>query len=1074
MILQTLVETLVQHEPDEVDQVWAQRLVEAIPELLAEVPEEQETRKQRAVLLTHQGLAHMMLSFAPGAKVRESQRAVEVLREAQRLMAEVGDEQDTAFVADHLEGAEQLLAIAEREDHPRSLSIDEVDAWLDAERDSQSRVERLERLLTEGTMKGGTAEGAALYRLDLAGRLLREIQNTIADVELVISVAEQALSTLDDHSNPALAFVGHDVLGVAYMIRAAGERAANLELALSHLERCLQLNPFKKPEDQAELLLSIAFVLKDRSGGDRSRNIERALECARAALDAGRGQGDAPSEADARMILGVLYGERIEGRSDENSDRAVAELTRAIELLDADRDRINWGSAQHNLGRIYAARRWIGASEENLRRAIYHYRLSLAAHPRAERPYDWATSQLTLANAYSQLAGDVGDPLAGQEFLQQAVTSYLAAAEVFNRSTSPHAWAGIQANLGATFADPQTAREPDPQRAAVHFRAALEVITRDSDLWLWAWCTSGLGAALAMSARDCYAHGDHEAAVRLETEAKPLLRQGMDAMQAAGTRVEWARAATFLLELLTSRGREDDPAQPQEEIGLGYRILEVFEGEGTVRGTSAIATRLAETLSGAGRWDEAADIGLRGLASLEVSYRAALLRATKRAEMSQLHWLVEVTVVALLRAGRLAEAVLTLERGRARELAEALARDRADLTQLAKADPGAYEEYRHAVEMVTAVETAERMAVTGPRHQNAPGTGADPSAAEQGHLSLLTGAQRAVDQLERAVQRVQAVEGFKDFLAPPERAAVEAAVFGNQLLLYLLPAQGGTEIIALSRGSSQQLQIQAWTLPQLDRSSVAAIARVITPKENPGQQLRGHPISQETREHFKAQMSIWMTTLGEKLTAPLAEKIADIRPDLVALIPCGLLGLFPLACIPYDKSGRCLLDDYETVVAPSAAALAASQAAVSRRQAQGAFIGVGDPTGDLPFARAEMTLAARQLPTSLPCKLLLGGEATVAEVEAALVGSSLAHFACHAAYDPHRPLESAFILADGAALTLRELISKQAFQAARLVTASACRTGTVGTTLPDEATGLATGLLQARLGGRNCFAMGSQ
>ncbi len=421
MILQTLVETLVQHEPDEVDQEWAQRLVEAIQELLTEVPEQQETRKQRAVLLTHQGAAHMMLSFAPGAKVRESQRAVGILREAQRLMAEVGDEQGMAFVADHLDGAEQLLAIAEREDHPRAMSLDEVVAWVDAERDPHGRVERLQRLLAEGTMQGGTAEGAALYRLDLASRLLREIENTtFADVELVISVAEQALSTLNEHSNPPLAFVGHNVLGVAYMIRAAGERAANLEFALSHLERSLQLNPFERPEDQAELLLNIAFVLKDRSGGDRSQNMERALECARAALDAWRGLGDVPKEAAARMILGVLYGERIEGRSDQNSDRALAELTRAIELLDSDRDRVTWGSAQHNLARVYAARRWMGASEENLRRAIYHYRLSLAAHPRAERPYDWATSQLTLANAYSQLAGEVGNPLAGQEFLQQA------------------------------------------------------------------------------------------------------------------------------------------------------------------------------------------------------------------------------------------------------------------------------------------------------------------------------------------------------------------------------------------------------------------------------------------------------------------------------------------------------------------------------------------------------------------------------------------------------------------------------------------------------------------------------
>jgi CHAT domain-containing protein len=122
---------------------------------------------------------------------------------------------------------------------------------------------------------------------------------------------------------------------------------------------------------------------------------------------------------------------------------------------------------------------------------------------------------------------------------------------------------------------------------------------------------------------------------------------------------------------------------------------------------------------------------------------------------------------------------------------------------------------------------------------------------------------------------------------------------------------------------------------------------------------------------------------------------------------------------------------------------------------------VGDPTRDLPFARAELVSVARQVPRAFPRKLLFGDEATVAGVDTAVTGAGLVHFACHAAYDSSRPLESALILAGGARLTLRELMSSRAFRDARLVVASACRTGSTATTLPDEATGLATGLLQA-------------
>ena len=631
MILQDLAEVLVANEPREPDRQWAQHMVEAVSELLAEVPADKKTRKQRAILLSHQGFAHLVLSSAPGADLRETRRAVDVLRQAKGLMGKTGDKRGIAYVAPLVAQAERMLVIAERNQRPQAISFEDVDAWLEEESDKQRRIERIERLLTQGIPTEGTAWGLALYRLYLAERLLNEIRTTtFADVELVISVVEQELEAFDELREPPLVFAAHYLLGVAYKMRAAGSRAANLELALSHLETGLRLDPDKTPQNQADRLLDLAEILRERGGGDPEENVERALECATTALGALHVHGNVAGEATARMTLGVLYGQRKKGRRDENSDRAIAELTLAAELLDPDRDRILWGSVQHNLGIVYTARRWHGASEENLRRAIRHYQLSLTAHPRAERPYDWAQSQLTMANAYSMLAGEVGDPEGGREFLQQAVTAYLAAAEVFNEHTSPHGWAAIQANLGATFADPQTAREPDPQRAAVHFRAALGVISHSSDPWLWAWCISGLGFALAMSANESHARGDAQAGSRYGAEAEQLLRQGMDAMQSAGTRVDWAQAAIGLLELLGSPWSGGDPARMKEAIGLGWRVLDVLEGEGAVHGTYKVADLVARLLSRLGRWEDAAQIGLRGLASLEVSYRASLLRASKR------------------------------------------------------------------------------------------------------------------------------------------------------------------------------------------------------------------------------------------------------------------------------------------------------------------------------------------------------------------------------------------------------------------------------------------------------------
>ncbi|MCX4632876.1 CHAT domain-containing protein [Streptomyces sp. NBC_01443] len=1061
MVLQTLVETLLARAPEDRPWRWSLHIIEAIPELLAEAPEEGETQAQRARLFKYLGFARIKASRGPGSAQQELSSAVDDFREAHRLMSEAGQQDEAEGMAAMAVSTSQLLAHAEQR-QDKAKSLEEAMAWVEEESDSQRRVERLKYLLTEAPMVGGTPEGAALLRLHQAGWLFNELHTTTsADTELVIGTVEDALTTLGPEASAELVAPAHHLLGAAYKVRMTGDRAANLEAAVTHLERSLELDPDQSPQDRAEPLLTLAEALKRRPRGDHRENIERALRCANDALQARLDQGDNVAEANARLVLGDLYNARIEGRRSDNSDRAIEELTRAAELLDPEQQRASWGSVQHNLGVAYANRRWHGASEENLRRAIHHYRLSLSAHTREDMPYDWALSQLTLANAYSQLAGDLYDRAASEEHLQAAVTAYLAAAEVFDRHTDPLRWAGIQANLGATFVDPHTSREPDHRRAARHFRAALDVIDRDSDPWLWAWCTSGLGSALMMRAHESRAHTDPEAASH-EAEAERYLREGMHAMESAGTRVEWARSAMGLCELLNFAPGQDEAARTQELLKLGKRILEVLEDEGVVHTSYTVMTFVAGSLARLGLWDEAAKTGLRGLASFEFSYRAALLRTTKQVESVQLHRLTEVTVVALQRTGQTKEALLTLERGRARELAEALARDRADLTQVAEADPAAYEEYRAAAEAAAAIEAAERAvsARTRPRDPQQPIDQA--SETEKEHLHLLAEAQRVADRLEAAVLRVRKVDGFAQFLLPPGIETVEKAVRPRQPLVYLLPGSEATEALVAAYDAQGELHIDGWTLPDLTRDTVAHLATGTADPKRPDRRLPGYLTTQETaKKEFKAQLPVWMRLLGERLAAPLAERLADLRPDRVALVPCGLLSLFPLPSVPYDQSGHCLLTDHETVMVPSAQALAASHAAVAEGRVPGSFTGVGDPTGDLPFARSELVAVAALLPDTYTRTLLLGDEASIPQVDKAVRDAGFVHFACHADFRSDQPLESALVLAGGARFTLGEIMSRRAFRRVRLVVASACRTGTTSTVLPDEATGLATGLLQA-------------
>ncbi len=121
---------------------------------------------------------------------------------------------------------------------------------------------------------------------------------------------------------------------------------------------------------------------------------------------------------------------------------------------------------------------------------------------------------------------------------------------------------------------------------------------------------------------------------------------------------------------------------------------------------------------------------------------------------------------------------------------------------------------------------------------------------------------------------------------------------------------------------------------------------------------------------------------------------------------------------------------------------------------------VGDPTRSLPAARDEALRIARTLPGS---RLLLGGDATKAEVLKALSTSSLLHLASHAEFDPHDPFGTGVALAgEGGGiemLTVPEIVRLAAVP--RLIVLSACETRLASVSHSDDPIGLATAFLIA-------------
>jgi CHAT domain-containing protein len=118
---------------------------------------------------------------------------------------------------------------------------------------------------------------------------------------------------------------------------------------------------------------------------------------------------------------------------------------------------------------------------------------------------------------------------------------------------------------------------------------------------------------------------------------------------------------------------------------------------------------------------------------------------------------------------------------------------------------------------------------------------------------------------------------------------------------------------------------------------------------------------------------------------------------------------------------------------------------------------VGDPTGDLPGARAEATLVQRATEPRMPSRALVGAQATSPAVAEGLSHAGLFHYAGHGVFAGLEGWESALPLAEGGRLTLGDLLALA--PAPRKVVLSGCDAArAVG---ESEGLGLAQALVTA-------------
>jgi tetratricopeptide (TPR) repeat protein len=830
--------------------------------------------------------------------------------------------------------------------------------------------------------------------------------------EAAIEHLTSALDLLDRFSNPEAWAETQILLGRAYRSRIRGLRAGNIEHAIGHLRQALGVyRRAAHPLGWAHAVHNLANCYGDRIVGDRARNLERAIRRLHAAQQVFTQEGARDGAAMANANLGLRYVERVAGNHAENIEMAIKHLHRALNDQSEMTDTAQLVATLMNLGLAYTERVY-GDRAENLEDAVRYLKRCFYVCQRARRVSAAADAAIALGNAYSsRRQGQYTDNV------ETAIEWYERAQGLYPREQLPVDWAMATDSLGNAYhVRVHGSRGNNLRQSVALHKEALAAFDRQDAPLVWARILHNLAVTLLDLDAD---HTD---------QAIALLNQALEERRRESAPLQWAESLDALAGAFAQRTADDRIENLERAAALYRQALEVYDPSILPAEATRTWAALGDVLAALGRWPEAAAAYEPALEAAERRYQASVLQPARQAELEVAGDLPQRASYAIARSGDVGGAVVALERGRARELGDVTGRDRADLTLVEQVDPDAVAAYHRAAARVRALEAAGRAAASHMTAGTESTVEADAMRAE---------AHDAAAELAAVVEGIRRHPGGEGFLVRPGFSEVANVVRPGMAIAYLLTRPQGSLALIVCRDLDAAVIVESLWLDSFDTARLEAL---LVQEDDDHQVIGGYLAGQlaGSEPHpgrFEALLTEVLDTLGANLIGPLADRLRRLKVRELVLVSGGRLGLLPLhaAKLGNDGSDSYLSDEFEISYAPSARVLAAAADSLQARQDSPlALTGVGDPSQDLAYARAELEEVAASFPQEAG-RLLYGQEATKARLLAALSGASYVHLSCHSVYDPGDPLDSHLLLAYGERLTLRELLDGRQFSDARLV-----------------------------------------
>ena len=641
-----------------------------------------------------------------------------------------------------------------------------------------------------------------------------------------------------------------------------------------------------------------------------------------------------------------------------------------------------------------------------------------------------------LAVAYRRrLAGDVAENYDQALKYGQAVI----------QETSPKSeqWARTSAELATIFANRRNGnRSNNLEEAIDHANRALEVYHPDSHPQQYTQ-TKLLLANIYCDRLEGNFVQNHLRAIQLFEDVLSLRNP-------ENNRIGYAEAQNNLGTAYAALSLRGGDGNYQQAINSYQEALQIYQPDILPARRQNTASNWGNLAFRFGHWQEAHEAFQKAILAGNDLFGASGTESGRRVELAKSAGLSTAETYCLLKLKQPAAALEELERGRARQLAEALSLDAVNLKKLPQAKQQQIEHIQNKLkplefELRTSTKNVEPAFI----------------ARLGDEIKLLRTELKNVigNQAELISLAFTAAEILN---AIPNRAVLVAPV---------VTAKGTAVFIIPGSETAVSMKHVLW----LDKLTSKHLATLLNGNDEAIGWINAYRDTENMPSSWKPFINQYAGKLWQQLMEPIHHRLAELKLPLgssIILMPQGGLGLLPLHAAGFENDDiwQTFTDFYEVTYAPSAYALQMSQTRLKNRNKTNLLTVVNptskDPLLNLPNAPIEAHLVASYFDQTQH-DTLVGNDAEKTAVIEAMTSQAYLHFCCHGKYNWQNVMDSCLMLANQDEITLADTLSHQVnLPNARLVTLSACETGiTELDVAPDEYVGMPGGFMHAGASG---------